>query len=95
MIARLVRIEPSPSPPSPSPPAAATPERTGYQTNGATIKFRALAAGSEHTCGISTDNHIYCWGHNNVRQLGTWLVGANGQTLPLGSGWVPAPVLVM
>jgi alpha-tubulin suppressor-like RCC1 family protein len=68
---------------------------TGYQTFGATVKFRALAAGAEHTCGISTDNHIYCWGHNNYRQLGTWLVGANGQALPDGSGWVPAPVLVM
>jgi alpha-tubulin suppressor-like RCC1 family protein len=68
---------------------------TGYQTFGAAVKFRALAAGSEHTCGISIDNHIYCWGHNSVRQLGTWLVGANGQQLPLGSGWSPAPVLVM
>jgi alpha-tubulin suppressor-like RCC1 family protein len=68
---------------------------TGYQTFGATVKFRALAAGAEHTCGIGTDNHIYCWGHNNYRQLGTWLVGANGQAIPDGSGWVPAPVLVM
>jgi alpha-tubulin suppressor-like RCC1 family protein len=68
---------------------------TGYQTNGTTIKFRALAAGSEHTCGIGTDNHIYCWGSNHLRQLGTWLVGANGQALPDGTGWVPAPVLVM
>jgi len=68
-------------------------QSTGYQTNGATIKFRALAAGREHTCGISNDNHIYCWGHNNFRQLGTWLVGANGQTL--AGGWVPAPVFVM
>lgn len=68
---------------------------TGYQTNGATVKFRALAAGNLHTCGIGTDNHIYCWGNNYLRQLGTSLVGANGQALPLGSGWVPAPVLVM
>ena len=66
---------------------------TGYQTFGATVKFRALAAGNEHTCGIGTDNHIYCWGHNSFRQLGTWLVGANGQTLT--GGWVPAPVLTM
>lgn len=66
---------------------------TGYQTFGATVKFRALAAGAEHTCGISTDNHIYCWGHNDLRQLGTTLIGANGQ--PLAGGWVPAPVLVM
>ena len=66
---------------------------TGYQTNGATIKFRALAAGSEHTCGIGTDNHIYCWGHNSSRQLGTWLVDANGQTMTYG--WASSPVLVM
>ena len=66
---------------------------TGYHTNGATIKFRALAAGSEHTCGIGTDNHIYCWGHNNARQLGTWLVDANGQQMTYG--WVASPVLVM
>ena len=66
---------------------------TGVGTFGATLKFRALAAGSEHTCAIGTDNHIYCWGHNNFRQLGTWLVGANGQSL--AGGWVPAPVFVM
>ncbi len=70
-------------------------QSTGYQTYGATIKFRALAAGAEHTCGIGTDNHIYCWGHNNYRQLGTWLVGADGLALPVGTGWVPAPVLVI
>ena len=66
---------------------------TGYHVYGATIKFRALAAGTEHTCGIGTDNHIYCWGHNNSRQLGTWLVDANGQSLTYG--WVSSPVLVI
>jgi alpha-tubulin suppressor-like RCC1 family protein len=33
--------------------------------------YRAIAAGYQHTCAIGTDNHIYCWGHNNYRQLGT------------------------
>ena len=66
---------------------------TGYHTYGATIKFRALAAGAEHSCGISTDNHIYCWGLNASRQLGTVLVDANGQ--PMSGGWVSAPVFVM
>ena len=69
------------------------PVSTGFNTFGATIKFRALAAGREHTCGIGTDNHIYCWGHNNNRQLGTWLVDANGNQLTYG--WSPNPVLVM
>jgi alpha-tubulin suppressor-like RCC1 family protein len=34
------------------------------------MTFRALASGAEHTCGIGTDNHIYCWGDNQVNQLG-------------------------
>jgi len=34
------------------------------------MTFRALASGAEHTCGIGTDNHIYCWGDNQARQLG-------------------------
>jgi len=64
---------------------------------GATIKFRALAGGNEHSCGISTDNHIYCWGHNNLRQLGTNLYGINaaGQIYLLNGGYTPNPVLVM
>jgi alpha-tubulin suppressor-like RCC1 family protein len=47
------------------------------------ITFIALAAGDKHTCGIGTDNHIYCWGLNVDGQLGTgtW-----------GYGWVTTPV---
>jgi alpha-tubulin suppressor-like RCC1 family protein len=66
---------------------------TGYHVNGAAVQFKALAAGSEHTCGIGFDNHIYCWGHNSSRQLGTWLVDANGQSLTYG--WVSSPVQVI
>jgi alpha-tubulin suppressor-like RCC1 family protein len=32
--------------------------------------FRALAAGAQHTCGIGTDNYVYCWGDNEYGQLG-------------------------
>ena len=34
------------------------------------IKFSALAAGGNHTCGIGQDNYIYCWGDNEYGQLG-------------------------
>jgi alpha-tubulin suppressor-like RCC1 family protein len=44
--------------------------------------FRAVAAGMYHTCGIGTDNRIYCWGWNNYGQLGTMYPG----------GWVTSPV---
>jgi alpha-tubulin suppressor-like RCC1 family protein len=34
------------------------------------ITFRSLAAGAQHTCGIGTDNFVYCWGDNEYGQLG-------------------------
>lgn len=33
------------------------------------IKYRSISAGSEHSCGITTDNRAYCWGHGDWGQL--------------------------
>jgi alpha-tubulin suppressor-like RCC1 family protein len=55
--------------------------------------YRAIAAGRNHTCAIGTDNHIYCWGQNNYRQLGTWIFDANGNVVT--NGFSPNPVLTM
>ncbi|HET9976815.1 MAG TPA: hypothetical protein VFQ20_05215 [Burkholderiaceae bacterium] len=44
--------------------------------------YRAIAAGSRHTCAIGTDNRIYCWGDNTHGQLG----------LGAGGGWYGDPV---
>lgn len=43
---------------------------------GGTVKFRALAAGYQHTCGIATDNKVYCWGSNGSGQLGRGYLGS-------------------
>ena len=40
--------------------------------------FRAVAAGQYHSCGIGTDNHIYCWGWNSYAELGIGWVITNG-----------------
>jgi hypothetical protein len=32
--------------------------------------FNTVSAGSEHTCGIMTDERVYCWGNNAAGQLG-------------------------
>lgn len=45
-------------------------ERT---TSNEELRFRHLAAGVRHTCGV-TDEHearVFCWGTNAVGQLGT------------------------
>jgi alpha-tubulin suppressor-like RCC1 family protein len=33
-------------------------------------RWRAIAAGSNHTCGITAANVVHCWGDNSLRQLG-------------------------
>jgi hypothetical protein len=32
--------------------------------------FKQIEAGSSHTCGIATDDRVYCWGQNTLGQLG-------------------------
>jgi alpha-tubulin suppressor-like RCC1 family protein len=52
-------------------------------------RFKSLAAGERHTCGIGVDNLIYCWGSNYYGELGTQYKSA-GQ--PYTNGWVADPV---
>lgn len=35
------------------------------------LRFKRLAVGSFHTCGITTDDRIACWGANHKGQLGS------------------------
>jgi alpha-tubulin suppressor-like RCC1 family protein/uncharacterized protein YjdB len=34
-----------------------------------TLQFRQISAGADHSCGVTTDNRAYCWGHNDSRQF--------------------------
>jgi alpha-tubulin suppressor-like RCC1 family protein len=47
------------------------------------LTFRAVGAGTSHTCGTATDGVVYCWGDNSNGQLGN----ANA----IGEGNVPQP----
>jgi len=40
-----------------------------------------LSAGEEHTCGVTTDDRVYCWGRNYEGQLGTASVPHSGTPL--------------
>jgi len=44
---------------------------TAQATPGAgLLVFRYIDAGSDHSCGIATDEQLYCWGYNGDGQLG-------------------------
>jgi alpha-tubulin suppressor-like RCC1 family protein len=43
--------------------------------------FSAVATGDEHTCAVA-NGHIFCWGSNEVGQLGVGLV-SDGSSLPV------------
>src|SRR3712207_1155025 len=50
-------------------PADQSPEMAAAATTSSLV-FRQVSGGSEHTCGVTSDNRAYCWGRNNEGQLG-------------------------
>ena len=51
----------SPSPPDPSPTLA---------TTASALVFTRTSAGYQHSCGVTSDNRLYCWGYNGFGAVG-------------------------
>jgi hypothetical protein len=54
----------------PDGPSGVSPTWVGVAPVPARAFFNELAAGGDHTCGVSSDGEIYCWGDNSYGQLG-------------------------
>lgn len=40
--------------------------------------YTQVSAGQDHSCGVTTDNAAYCWGHNSVGQFGAGTIDSVG-----------------
>src|SRR6266566_4973835 len=50
------------------------------------VSFSALAAGSNHSCGIATSGALYCWGFNYEGQLGNGSIAPSGTPVAVVGG---------
>lgn len=53
-----------------SAPGQATTTGTVRRSATTSVRFTSLAAGSGHTCGLTSGGEAYCWGYNGSVQLG-------------------------
>lgn len=59
-----------------------TPQQVGGALEGRTVE--SIGVGSRHTCALTTEPRVYCWGLNDAGQLG---IGASG-----GDVTTPGPI---
>ena len=52
------------------------------------LKFTMISAGDYHSCGVTTDGAVYCWGGNKEGQLG--IGTTKGKNEPVRVGATPA-----
>ncbi len=56
------------------------------------LAFRQLSAGCNHTCGVTPNNRLFCWGSNHLGQLG--IGTATGPELCFGQSCSTRPIRI-
>jgi alpha-tubulin suppressor-like RCC1 family protein len=51
---------------------------------GKALPWTQVTAGTVHSCGLTSERHVYCWGENNIGQVGV---------IPRGQYLLPVRVL--
>src|SRR3954468_5382215 len=54
----------------PTSPPESTPDSPALATSASTLSFSQVSAGGAHSCGLTAEGQLYCWGWNAVGQLG-------------------------
>jgi alpha-tubulin suppressor-like RCC1 family protein len=50
------------------------------------LVFRQISAGSSHTCGVTTDDLLYCWGYNEYGSVGDGTTTRRLKPVPVAGG---------
>ncbi len=56
------------------------------------VNFKFIAAGTQHTCAIGTDDKAYCWGEGTSGQLGNGAGTSSLTPVAVSQGALPAGV---
>jgi len=58
-------------------------------------RFEAISLGSVHSCGLSTEREVFCWGANNSGQLGLGDISELQVSVPSGIGGAQYSVIAV
>jgi alpha-tubulin suppressor-like RCC1 family protein len=56
-------------------------------TNAALVEVQLLSAGADHSCAVTTDGAIWCWGDNSHGQMGNGTISTTPSSIPTRVQW--------